>query len=321
MVFGFNQEPASLWTAVEYAVVTHQAYNLIGGYSISSPNYEYGANEYVKRLPTLENGGATLAPVTVKEGDTVVDADGNVGPLAAGMSIKDGEGNVVEYTGGDATMQRLVLKWELVDGITWSDGEPLRAADMALAENINCDLDSGAATYYDCERTANTDYTDTSATITLVPGYTPSLYFTIGNAGCTGPCWYPAHRVLSDGRRLSNVPASQWATLPEIAESPIGTGPYIITNWTKGQSMTFRANPYFYLGAPRTPNIIIRFVSDTNQAVAELFTGDVDVIFSETLGAGAEVQTVRDAAAAGRVSLYILPSATWEHIDMNLNVP
>jgi hypothetical protein len=46
----------------------------------------------------------------------------------------------------------------------------------------------------------------------------------------------------------------------------------------------------------------------------------VDVLGSETLGAGAEVQTVLDAAAAGDIQAYTIASATWEHIDMNLFV-
>jgi ABC-type transport system substrate-binding protein len=262
-----------------------------------------------------------LESVDVAEGDTVVDANGEVGPLAPGMSIKDGEGNVVEYTGGATTMQQMNITWTLDEGITWSDGEPLKAADMQLAQDIHCDPESGSTTFFVCDRTVSTEYTDTSASILLVPGYTPSLYFTVGNAGCAGPCWYPSHRVTSDGRTLADVPAAEWATLPEIAENPIDTGPYMITEWVKGQSMTFAANPNFYLGAPATPNIIIKFVADTNQAVAQLLTGDVDVLFAETLGAGAEVVTVKEAADRGEVAFYVEPSATWEHIDMNLNIP
>jgi ABC-type transport system substrate-binding protein len=85
--------------------------------------------------------------------------------------------------------------------------------------------------------------------------------------------------------------------------------------------MTFEANPNFYLGAPKTPTIIIKFVADTNQAVAQLLTGDVDVLFAETLGAGPEVDTVKEAADRGEVAFYAEPSATWEHIDMNMFLP
>ena len=60
-------------------------------------------------------------------------------------------------------------------------------------------------------------------------------------------------------------------------------------------------------------------MQDTNQAVAQLLTGDADVVFGETLGAGEEVATVKEAADKGDVKIFFTPSATWEHIDFNLN--
>ncbi|MEX0787898.1 MAG: ABC transporter substrate-binding protein [Anaerolineales bacterium] len=318
IVLGYTQEPASLFTLVENAFVAVNAYITLGGYPVSSLNYDFQANMYVTQLPTLDNGGATLATVDVAEGTTVVDTSGAAVALASGVTVKDADGNDVAFSGGTVPMQQMTLNWELVPGITFSDGAPVTAADIDLATAINCSPDSGATDFTTCDRTASAVATDTSLVVTLVPGYTPPLYFTVGNGGCSGPCWYPAHRVLSDGRTLADVPASEWTTLPEIAESPIDTGAYMITEWVKGQSMTFEANPFFYLGAPKTPTIVIKFVADTNQAVAQLLTGQVDVLFGETLGAGAEVQTVRDAADAGEVAIYILPSATWEHIDFNL---
>jgi ABC-type transport system substrate-binding protein len=313
LILGYTQEPASLFTLVENAFVAVNAYSVIGGRAITSLDYDYQANLYFTQLPTIENGGAVLSSVDVAEGDTVLDAEGNLVELAAGIKIRDGEGNIVDYTGGAATMQQMVLTWTLEDGIMWSDGTPLTAADAELGYKITCDPESGAVDYTTCERTAGVEFPDdTTQIVTLVPGYTPPLYFTITFG------WYPAHRVLSDGRTLADVPAAEWTTLPEIAESPIDVGPYMITAWEKGQTMTFEANPFFYKGAPTTPTVTIKFVADTNQAVAQLLTGDVDVLFAETLGAGAEVATVKEAADAGQVTFYVEPSATWEHIDFNL---
>jgi ABC-type transport system substrate-binding protein len=313
LVLGYTQEPASLFTLVENAFVAVNAYSVIGGRFYTSLDYDYQANLFFTQLPTLENGGAVLNSIDVAEGDMVIDATGNLAELAAGMQIKDGEGNVVDYAGGPTTMQQMVLTWVLEDGVMWSDGQPLVAADVELGYKITCDPESGAVDYTTCERTAGVEVVDdTTHIVTLVPGYTPPEYFLIQFG------WYPSHRVLSDGRTLADVPAAEWTTLPEIAESPIDTGPYMITAWDKGQSMTFEANPFFYKGAPTTPNVIIKFVADTNQAVAQLLTGDVDVLFAETLGAGAEVVTVKEAADAGQVAFYSKASATWEHIDFNL---
>lgn len=312
IVLAYSQEPASLFTLVESAFVAVNAMSLIDGRPITSLNYDYAANLYFKQLPTLENGGAVLATVDAKAGDTVVDVNGDVVELAAGVKVKDADGNEVEFADGTVSMPQLTLNWELESGLKWSDGEPLKAADMELASKINCDPESGSTSFFVCERTAAETFADTAYSITLVPGYTPPLYFTVA------PGWYPSHRVLADGRTLADVPAAEWTTLPEIAENPIGLGPYVLTEWVKGQSLSFEANPYFYKGAPKTANVVIKIIPDTNQAVAQLLTGDVDVLFGETL-VGPETKTIKEAVDAGEaVVLYNLPSATWEHIDFNL---
>ncbi len=88
------------------------------------------------------------------------------------------------------------------------------------------------------------------------------------------------------------------------------------------QSQGGSIGPHYVKGEVKIKKITELFITDTQQAVAQLLTGDVDVIGSETLGAGAEVQTVLDAQKAGQpVQVLIEPSATWEHIDMSLFIP
>ncbi len=117
---------------------------------------------------------------------------------------------------------------------------------------------------------------------------------------------------------LADVPAAEWATLPEIAETPLSFGPFMITEWSKGQSIDPGSEPVLRAATGGERHIIVVFVADTNQAVAQLLSGDVDYLEKATLGGGAEVQTVVDAAADGKVNFEIIPSPTWEHIDMNL---
>lgn len=101
---------------------------------------------------------------------------------------------------------------------------------------------------------------------------------------------------------------------------PLGLGPYAITSWNSGVNMTFAANPYFGLGVPQTPNIEIRFVDSASEAVAQLLAGTIHVLGPESLGAGAEAFTVIDAARNDQAQAFVLPSAIWEHIDMNLAI-
>ena len=58
----------------------------------------------------------------------------------------------------------------------------------------------------------------------------------------------------------------------------IGTGPYMLTDWSKGESMTFEANPYYHIeGLPVTKNVIFRVIADDNSRVMQLQSGDIDV--------------------------------------------
>lgn len=106
-----------------------------------------------------------------------------------------------------------------------------------------------------------------------------------------------------------------------MAEKPLSYGPYRLVEWQKGQRMVFEANPYYYKGEPAIKTIIIQFFADTQQAVAQLLTGEVDVLARETLGAGPELETVLQAGEAGEIQVIPVSSPTWEHIDFNLFIP
>jgi ABC-type transport system substrate-binding protein len=312
LVLALSQEPASLFTLVEDAYVASVAYSFIAGRWVQSENYDYKA-VYYKDLPTLENGGAVMNTVEVKEGDVVVDSKGDVATVAAGVKVKDIDGNEVEFTGTPIKMPQLVVTGSFLDGLMWSDGTPVTKADLELYDKIICDPESGATSFFTCDRIAAREYpNDTTAIYTVVPGYLDPLYFATFTPGA-----YPSQRVLSDGRKLGDVPAKEWTTLPEIAECPMGFGPYTLAcgDWLKGQSLTYHANPNAPFPA-KTPNFVIQIIQDTNQAIAQLLTGEVDVVLSETTP-GSE-QLLKDNEAEGKVAAHIIASGTWEHIDMQL---
>jgi len=313
LVLGFTQEPQTMWSLIESAAVQRIAVNLLGVPAVTSYDYDYQPVG-LDGLSTIESGRATNVDVEVKEGDIVWNTDGEAVPLAPGVEITTADGETITYQGGTVKMKQLTVTDKWISGIVWEDGEPLKQADFELAYKINCDPDSGATSLTYCNSIANIEFkSDTEYTVTFHPGVQWPTYFAGAGLGA-----YPSHQVLSDGRRLADVPAAEWQTLPEIIERPLSNGPYILKEWVKGQSMTFEANPNYFKGEVKIKNVIIKFIADTNQAVAQLLTGEVDVLGSETLGAGAEVQTVIEAGNRGEIQAFVVASPTWEHIDMNL---
>ncbi len=319
LVLGFTQEPASMWGLVESAAVQSTAAHLIAAQETTSYNYDYQAVA-LKQLPTIENGGATNEIVEVSQGDEVWTADGEKAALEPGVRVINADGETITYESGTVQMRQLAVTFEYVDGIKWEDGEPLKQADFELANKINCDPETGATSFLLCDSTASVEFTnDTTYTRTFLPGAQWPEYFTY----IVGA--YPSHQVIQtegpyQGKTLAEVPAKDWNTLKEVVETPLSNGPYRLVSWEKGQRMTFEANPNYYGGEPKIKNVVIQFVADTNQAVAQLLTGEIDVLGTETLGAGSEVQTVLDAAEGGDVQAYTIASPTWEHIDFNLFV-
>ncbi len=128
--------------------------------------------------------------------------------------------------------------------------------------------------------------------------------------------FYPSHQKLADGRMLKDVPAKSWATLPEIAETPLGVGPYVLKKWTKTQKMEFEANKYWVLGAPKTPKFVIAFLAPEN-IEAQLLAGQIDFIGAESLAGITEVLKKAETEKKNIVT-QVVASATWEHIDFNM---
>jgi ABC-type transport system substrate-binding protein len=306
IIVGFTQEPASLFTLVEDAFVANIAYQFIRPAQEIHLNYEFKNSPVTKDLPTLENGGTTNNDVEVKEGDMVVDANGDPVALAAGVKIKNAAGEEVEYTSGTVTMKQLVSRFEMADGLTWEDGTPVSSADLELGKKIACDPESGATSFITCDKTANVEFlTDAVGYVqTWLPGVQDPLYFV--------PVWpiYPAHQ-------LGDVPAKDWATNPLVAETPLSYGPYKIVEWVKGEKMVFAANEHWVGGAPATPNIVIQFITPEN-AEALLINGDVDILDSTTLAGLTE--TLVAAETEGKIKTITNAGATWEHIDISLFV-
>jgi ABC-type transport system substrate-binding protein len=311
-VIGFTQEPASLWTLVEDAAVARQAADLLSFRSTTTYSYDYQAAA-LKQVPTIENGGATNVDVDVQEGDIVWSTAGEAITLTNGVEVRNAAGEPVTFDGSPLKMKQLTVNFEYVDGLKWEDGTPVTRADYELGAKVDCDPESGATSFLVCESRENIEFkSDTAYTITYRPGVQWAEY-SIYALGA-----YPAHQVLSDGRKLADVPASEYSTLPEIAEDPLSAGPYKLVSWEKGQRMVFEANENYYKGAPKIKQVIIQFFEDTNQAVAQLLTGDIDILEKATLGAGPEVETVIKAAAEGKIQAHTIASPTWEHMDMNL---
>jgi peptide/nickel transport system substrate-binding protein len=64
----------------------------------------------------------------------------------------------------------------------------------------------------------------------------------------------------------------------EGLEAPIGTGPYVVSEWNRGESLTYTANPNYWGAAPEAETLVFRWGTESAQRLLELQSGTVDGI-------------------------------------------
>ena len=66
----------------------------------------------------------------------------------------------------------------------------------------------------------------------------------------------------------------------KISADPIGTGPYTLKEWVRGDHITFEANPNYWGGAPANKTLIFRWSAEAAQRLLELQAGTIDGDFA-----------------------------------------
>ena len=64
----------------------------------------------------------------------------------------------------------------------------------------------------------------------------------------------------------------------EGLEAPVGTGPYMVSEWARGESVTFVANPDYWGEQPAASTLVMRWSSESAARLLELQSGTVDGI-------------------------------------------
>ncbi|MHC9293715.1 ABC transporter substrate-binding protein [Mycobacterium sp. LTG2003] len=149
-----------------------------------------------------------------------------------------------------------VWTFHLRDGVTWHDGSPLTADDVVYSYNRIID-----------EQLTNVDkfsaVTDVSApdpaTVRITVEHpTPNLLTNLGG--------FKGMAIV----QRSNVESGQ------IATHPIGTGPFSFEGRKSGDSITLKANPDYWGGAPGVSGVTFRFISEPSTALSALQAGEID---------------------------------------------
>jgi peptide/nickel transport system substrate-binding protein len=194
------------------------------------------------------DGGASV--VSAKIFDRLFNADrqGDPIPMLATSAETSPDGDLVTV--------------RLRRGVTWHDGSPLTASDVAFSIEEVWKVHNARAqlAFSDLERI------DTPDDHTVLLRFArPAPY--ILSAFADGNCQVVPRRLYAGTDILTN-PANL---------KPIGSGPWIFESWRRGDNLVLKRNQHYW--APSSggfEQLIFRFIASGAPTVAALETGDVD---------------------------------------------
>jgi len=92
---------------------------------------------------------------------------------------------------------------------------------------------------------------------------------------------------------------------------PVSDGPFLLTNYTKGQGLTLKPNPLWYGKKPGLKEVDFKLITDTNSEIQAMRGGEVDAINPSPQTALAQL-----THQAG-LKYSSIPGFTQEHVDLN----
>jgi peptide/nickel transport system substrate-binding protein len=212
--------------------------------------------------PALENGtsstqwGELLFQYMVKYDDR-------------GQLVGDAATEVPSPQNGGIAKDGVTITYHLRPGLKFADGVPLTAQDAAWSvDAINDPRNNPQSRFaYDVVRKAEA-VDDTTLVLHLKRPFAPLLTVVLAPQGFP---ILPKH-LLANLPDFNHIPFNS---------RPLGSGPYVVTKWSRGDRVEMHANPYYFAGKPKIEHIDVRFVPDPNTAMNLLRTHEVGGEFTD----------------------------------------
>jgi peptide/nickel transport system substrate-binding protein len=306
-----GQEPNTLYPFGEPNAAARSVLDAIYDGPMDVVDYNYQP-VILERVPSIGTGDALLEEAPVQPGDLIVDADGNLSFLDTGTRVRpagcrSGDCAIIYDGVSPLNMDQLIVNFSLLEGLVWSDGEPLTAADSIFAYNLAMDEDTpGSKFIFDYTQTYEaTD--ETHLQWWGIPGFIDPTYYT--------NFWAP-------------LPQHAWgeyaaADLPEIdiaSRSPTGWGPYALEEWIAGDHLTLKKNIRYFRaneGLPVFDTLIFRIVPDPNAAMSDLVAGTCDII-DPTVNLDGQLSLLLQMQTDGQAQALISGTNTIEWLGLGI---
>jgi peptide/nickel transport system substrate-binding protein len=170
---------------------------------------------------------------------------------------------------GGISRDGLTVTYHLHRGVKWHDGVPFTSKDVKFswqammndANNVN------ERVGYEDVKSVDTP-SDLTAVFHLKHKFAPFVNTVFAESD--SPVAIVPEHILAKYPDLNRVPFNQ---------EPIGTGPFKVARWVRGDHIELVANDDYFRGKPKLRTIVVREIPDENTSINALRAHDIDWIF------------------------------------------
>ena len=221
-----------------------------------------------------------------------------------GEYIPDLATEVPTQRNGGISADGKTITVHLRNGARWSDGAPLTARDWLFTYHAVMNPRNNTKLRY---------LWDDIASVRIPDDRTIVIRLRQPNASFLGV-------LAMGGSAYPPLPEHLLGNLPEINRAPfnnapISSGPFVMTAWNHGSSLTFAPNPYYFRGKPKLKQIVWKVIPDNNTLFSQLQTHEIDVYPTVNEQAISRLDAIRGIAVTKKLI------ASWRHLGFNTHKP
>lgn len=160
------------------------------------------------------------------------------------------------------------LTFHLRHGVRWQDGTPFTSRDVVFTYRAIMNPANNVPTRFGYDRITSIAAPDPyTVTIALKRAYSPIISAFFG--GDSNYPVLPAH-LLAGVRSVNSA---------SFNAAPVGTGPYRLQRWDRGDRLVLTANASYYAGRPHIDKLVLPVIPNGSTAINELQSGELDAAF------------------------------------------
>jgi peptide/nickel transport system substrate-binding protein len=223
---------------------------------------------------------------------------------------------------GDHTQYTLKVR----DDATWSDGSPVTADDVAFTFNF---IVQNNMSYYKDYFAFDPTFEATDATTVIwtaqkptfapdIPAYAMILPEHIWSDFIVTDAPYPCGSGYAGKytQEQCDAQATRQKARDFANEPPIGSGPFTLVEWKRGEFLHFTKSPTWWGGEPATiDDIVLRVYGNKEAMATALRSGEID--FADDLSPTLFNSLTNDTSLQGTVTTHVADAGCWGNLAYN----